>query len=80
MKKNSLKKFSMKMRMFYFSLISILFCIGCNLLTLKSENVFMAGIWGIVTLCGIATTGKAADDFQRGMFFQSELITRGKNE
>lgn len=72
------KKYSIKMKTFFCSLFSILICIAGNIFTLKSENVFIAGIWGIVTLAGIATTGKAADDFQRGKFFNKDLYDEGK--
>lgn len=72
------KKYSIKMRVFYCSLFCILICIAGNLFTLKSENVFIAGIWGIVTLAGIAVTGKAADDFQKSAFFNKELYNEEK--
>lgn len=67
------KKYSIKMKVFFFSLFTIIICIIGNVFTLKSENVFIAGLWSIVTLAGIATTGKAADDFQRSIFFKKEL-------
>ena len=74
-----MKKFSMKMKFFVFSLIFIEINILLGFFIMKSENIIIAGMWGIVTLCGIATGGKAADDFQRGMFFKSEL-KEGKDE
>jgi hypothetical protein len=80
--KNSMKKFSMKMRMFYFSLFSIILIIGLSFFIIKNpENIITTGLWAIVTLCGIATGGKVTDDWQRGLNFKSELYkTEGKIE
>ena len=78
MKKNSLKKFSLKLRAFYWALISILSCIIMNAFTMKSENVFIAALWGIVTLYGIFAGGKVADDWQRGLNFKKDLYEGGQ--
>lgn len=44
-----------------------------NLVFFKSEAIFIQIIWGITTICGIATTGKVADDWQRGLNYNKEL-------
>jgi len=77
MKKN---KYTGDKKKFFFCCIIILFIFQLlNIFFLKSETIFIQIIWNITTICGIATGGKVADDFQKSKYFNSEL-NGGGNE
>ena len=80
MTKNNMKKFSMKMRAFYVSAAIVFIYQLLNVFIMGGiESVFIANTWAIVTLGGMAITGKLMDDWQRGLNYKSELDNGKEN-
>lgn len=71
---------SKKMKAFYISLIVLFIFQVFNIIFMQSIEVFNVITWGVVSLAGIAITGKVLDDFQRGKNFNSELYNEGKEK